>query len=72
MGAGVELQIGQVLPVPLFAVGLAHVECRTSQIFFSGDLAIVVGLVVEARARVGDPLLFSARRYGTFVPLPEA
>jgi flavin reductase (DIM6/NTAB) family NADH-FMN oxidoreductase RutF len=69
-GAGVELQTGLVLAVPLIAHALAHVECRTSQIFISGDHAIVVGLVEDARAREGDPLLYYARRYGTFVPLP--
>jgi flavin reductase (DIM6/NTAB) family NADH-FMN oxidoreductase RutF len=70
-GAGVELLAGEVLAVPLIANALAHVECRTSQIFISGDHAIVVGLVEAARACEGDPLLYYARRYGTFVSLPE-
>lgn len=71
-GLGVETITGEVLSVPLIAGALAHVECRTSQIFISGDHAIVVGLVEAARARDGDPLLYYARRYGTFVPLPES
>ncbi|MDQ2642137.1 MAG: flavin reductase family protein, partial [Pseudomonadota bacterium] len=70
--AGVEMLDGELLPVPLIAGALAHVECRTSQIFISGDHAIVVGLVEAARARDGDPLLYYARRYGTFTALPES
>jgi 4-nitrophenol 2-monooxygenase / 4-nitrocatechol 4-monooxygenase, reductase component len=68
-GAGTDMEIGLVLPVPLIAWALAHVECRTSQIVVSGDHAIVVGLVEAARARDGDPLLYFARNYGTFTPL---
>ena len=68
---GVQEDIGQVLPVPLIADALAHVECRTSQIHVSGDHAIVVGMVEAARARDGDPLLYFGRQYGTFVPLPR-
>ena len=71
-GAGVETEMGQVLPVPLIAHALAHVECRTSQIHISGDHAIVVGLVEAARARDGDPLLYFARQYGTFAPLARS
>jgi flavin reductase (DIM6/NTAB) family NADH-FMN oxidoreductase RutF len=68
-GAGMAMDAGLVLPVPLIAQALAHVECRTSQIIVSGDHAIVVGLVEAARARDGDPLLYFARNYGTFTPL---
>jgi flavin reductase (DIM6/NTAB) family NADH-FMN oxidoreductase RutF len=68
-GAGMQMETGSVLPVPLIARALAHVECRTSQIVVSGDHAIVVGLVEAARARDGDPLLYFARHYGTFTPL---
>ena len=68
-GAGVERELGRVLPVPLIAHALAHVECRTTQIHISGDHAIVVGLVEAARAREGDPLLYFGRQYGTFAPL---
>jgi flavin reductase (DIM6/NTAB) family NADH-FMN oxidoreductase RutF len=67
--SGTQAEVGQVLPVPLIAHALAHVECRTSQIHVSGDHAIVVGLVEAARAREGDPLLYFGRRYGTFTPL---
>jgi len=58
--------------VSLIAGSLAQIECSTSQIFMSGDHAIVVGLVEAARTREGGPLLYFARRYGTFIELPGA
>ena len=67
--AGTHLETGRVLPVPLIAESLAQVECRTHQIFVSGDHAIVVGLVEAARTRAGDPLLYYSRRFGSFQPL---
>ena len=60
---------GKALHVPLIPGALAHVECLTNQIFISGDHAIVVGLVEEARTCEGQPLLYFAQRYGTFHPL---
>jgi flavin reductase ActVB len=60
---------GKTLHVPLIPDALAHVECLTNQIFISGDHAIVVGLVEEARTFAGQPLLYFGQRYGTFVPL---
>lgn len=60
---------GKALHVPLIPGALAHVECLTNQIFISGDHAIVVGLVEEARTFDGQPLLYFAQRYGTFHPL---
>jgi flavin reductase (DIM6/NTAB) family NADH-FMN oxidoreductase RutF len=60
---------GKALHVPLIPGALAHVECLTNQIFISGDHAIVVGLVEEARTFDGEPLLYFAQRYGTFLPL---
>jgi flavin reductase (DIM6/NTAB) family NADH-FMN oxidoreductase RutF len=62
-------QEGATLHVPLIPDALAHVECLTNQIFISGDHAIVVGLVEEARTFDGQPLLYFARQYGTFSPL---
>jgi flavin reductase ActVB len=41
----------------------------TNQIFISGDHAIVVGLVEDARTFEGQPLLYFAQQYGTFRPL---
>jgi flavin reductase (DIM6/NTAB) family NADH-FMN oxidoreductase RutF len=70
--SGIRMDIGQVLAVPLVADSLAQIECSTSQIFISGDHAIVVGLVEAARTRAGEPLLYFARRFGTFSPLPGA
>lgn len=67
---GTRLETGQVLPVPLLADSLAQIECSTSQIFISGDHAIVVGLVEAARTRDADPLLYFGRRYGTFTSPP--
>lgn len=67
---GIKMESGQELPVPLIAGALAHIECSTSQIFMSGDHAIVVGLVHAARTRSGGPLLYFARSYGTFIELP--
>jgi flavin reductase ActVB len=68
--AGIRLETGQKLPVPLIAGSLAQIECSTSQIFVSGDHAIVVGLVEAARTSEGGPLLYFARRFGTFIQLP--
>jgi flavin reductase (DIM6/NTAB) family NADH-FMN oxidoreductase RutF len=69
--AGTSFETGSSLPVPLIADALAQIECRTSQIFISGDHAIVVGLVEAARTREGDPLLYFSRRFGTFATLPK-
>jgi flavin reductase ActVB len=60
---------GKTLHVPLIPDSLAHVECLTNQIFISGDHAIVVGLVEEARTFDGRPLLYFGQRYGTFDPI---
>jgi flavin reductase (DIM6/NTAB) family NADH-FMN oxidoreductase RutF len=64
--AGTHVERGHVLAVPLIADSLAHIECSTSQIFISGDHAIVVGLVEAARTREGEPLLYFDRCFGTF------
>ena len=69
---GTPLETGQVLAVPLIEGALAQIECSTSQIFISGDHAIVVGQVESARTREGEPLLYFGRRFGTFGPLPGA
>jgi flavin reductase ActVB len=69
---GVPLETGRSLAVPLIADALAQIECLTSQIFISGDHAIVVGLVEAARTRPGEPLLYYGRSFGTFAALPGA
>ena len=67
--SGTRLETGVTLPVPLVADSLAQIECSTSQIFISGDHAIVVGLVEAARTRAEEPLLYFGRRFGSFAPL---
>lgn len=62
---------GRTMRVPLIEGAIGHIECLTSQIFISGDHAIVVGLVEDARTYTGQPLLYFARQYGTFTPLPD-
>jgi flavin reductase (DIM6/NTAB) family NADH-FMN oxidoreductase RutF len=69
--AGISMDAGQVLAVPLVRDSLAQIECSTSQIFISGDHAIVVGLVQAARTREGEPLLYFERSFGTFAALPR-
>jgi flavin reductase (DIM6/NTAB) family NADH-FMN oxidoreductase RutF len=59
---------GSVIGVPLIPGALAHIECRTSQVVTSGDHAIIVGLIEAARDREGQPLIYFARRYGSFLP----
>ena len=67
-----SFDIGSKLQVPLVPGSLAQVECRTNEIFMSGDHAIVVGLVEGAHTRAGQPLLYFARQYGAFTPLAGA
>jgi flavin reductase ActVB len=55
--------------IPLVPNAIAQIECRTDQVFLSGDHAIIVGLIEDARLRDGRPLLYYARQYGSFVPL---
>jgi flavin reductase (DIM6/NTAB) family NADH-FMN oxidoreductase RutF len=69
--ADTRFDVGHVLGVPLIAESLAQVECLTNQIFMSGDHAIVVGLVEAARTRAGEPLLYFARRFGSFTPFAD-
>lgn len=69
--AKTDFEQGVTLRVPLIRNAIVHIECLTSQIFISGDHAIVVGLVEEARTYPGQPLLYYSRQYGTFAPLTE-
>jgi len=69
--SGTRFDSGEKLGVPLIAGSLAQIECTTSQIFISGDHAIVVGLVESAHTREGEPLLYFGRRYGTFTPAAQ-
>ena len=67
-----SFDLGKVLQVPLIQGALAQIECLTSEIFMSGDHAIVVGQVEGASTRAGQPLLYFARQYGSFEPLEGA
>jgi flavin reductase ActVB len=67
--ANMTFEVGTSLPVPLISGSLAQIECLTNQIFISGDHAIVVGLVEAARTQQGEPLLYFARKFGSFTPL---
>ena len=69
--AGTRFETGHVLDVPLIAESLVQVECVRNDAFISGDHAIVVGLVEAARARQGQPLLYFARQFGSFIPSGE-
>jgi flavin reductase (DIM6/NTAB) family NADH-FMN oxidoreductase RutF len=62
---------GMSLQVPLIPDSLAQIECLTQQIVLSGDHAIIVGLVEDARTFTGEPLLYFARQYGKFAPLAQ-
>jgi flavin reductase (DIM6/NTAB) family NADH-FMN oxidoreductase RutF len=62
---------GATLRVPLIPGALAQVECLTQQIVLSGDHAIIVGLVEDARTYAGEPLLHFSRRYGRFATLQD-
>jgi flavin reductase ActVB len=64
---------GATLHVPLIPGALAQIECLTNQIVLSGDHAIVVGLVEDARTQQDrQPLLYFARQFGSFTPLGGA
>lgn len=62
---------GATLHVPLIPGSLGHIECQTSQIFLSGDHAIIIGQVEDARIHEGEPLLYYNRQFGTFSPLEQ-
>jgi flavin reductase (DIM6/NTAB) family NADH-FMN oxidoreductase RutF len=66
-----KFELGHVVPVPLIPNALAHIECTTSQVIVSGDHAIIVGLVEAARTSERRPLLYFARRYGSFNPVED-
>jgi flavin reductase ActVB len=70
--ASTQFDHGVTLKVPLIPDSLAQIECLTNQIILSGDHAIIVGIVEASRAHEGKPLLYFARRFGEFSPLPES
>jgi len=54
--------------VPLLPGCLARFDCLREAVHEGGDHVIVVGRVLRATMRDGQPMVFSAGRYGTFVP----
>ena len=52
--------------VPLLPQPLARFDCRRAAIHDGGDHVIVVGRVLRAAMRPGEPLLFSQGRFGRF------
>ena len=71
---GVQLVEGQTTS-PLLLDSLAHLECSIQAIHPGGDHVIIVGLVESGncnpQAQCGDPLLYYARKYGTFTDSSE-
>ena len=49
--------------VPLVDHALAEIECRVHHRFTAGDHDILVGEMVAARVREGEPLIYFASRY---------
>jgi flavin reductase (DIM6/NTAB) family NADH-FMN oxidoreductase RutF len=47
-----------VTGAPVLADGLAHLECRTTDICEGGDHTIFIGQVEAAAAREGEPLVY--------------
>ncbi|MBC7137729.1 MAG: flavin reductase family protein [Defluviimonas sp.] len=52
---------------PLLPGCLARFDCRAHALHEGGDHAILVGEVLRAETRAGDPLLFWGGRYGDFL-----
>lgn len=52
--------------VPLIEGCLARFECKRTACHDAGDHVIVVGEVLQAEMRQGEPLAFYAGEYGTF------
>ncbi|WP_375261520.1 flavin reductase family protein [Palleronia sp.] len=51
---------------PLLDDCLARFHCATYAVHDAGDHAIVVGRVLDAQHREGEPLVFAGGRYGVF------
>ena len=66
--SGTVTKLGRVLPIPLVAEALVHLECKTENVISAGDHSIIIGRVESAVVNEGQPLMYCARRYGTFAP----
>jgi 3-hydroxy-9,10-secoandrosta-1,3,5(10)-triene-9,17-dione monooxygenase reductase component len=49
---------------PVLKAGMAHLSCRTHARHLAGDHLIIIGEVVDFRARAGSALAFYRGRYG--------
>lgn len=58
--------------LPVLPGGIGHLVCHVERIDDGGDHLIVLGRVVEAEARSGDPLLFYRGRYGHYTPISRS
>lgn len=52
---------------PVIPGCLAHFECETAALHDAGDHTIIVGHVLRAARRHGEPLLFALGEYGRFM-----
>jgi flavin reductase (DIM6/NTAB) family NADH-FMN oxidoreductase RutF len=54
--------------VPVLDDALARFDCAHDRSHDAGDHVIIVGRILRARLRDGEPLVFSQGHYGGFVP----
>jgi flavin reductase (DIM6/NTAB) family NADH-FMN oxidoreductase RutF len=68
-GAGFDGLVHEVTAegVPVIPGALARFDCEQHSSHDGGDHLIVVGRVIRAHLGTGEPLVFSAGRYGRFV-----
>lgn len=56
--------------VPLLPGCLARFECERAAVHDGGDHVVILGHVLRAAEREGEPLIFASGRYGRFDPAP--
>lgn len=67
--AGAPLEPGPVTGLPLVREAIASVECAIRDRLDGGDHVILVGRVLRASVREGDPLVHYRRSFGRFLPM---
>jgi flavin reductase ActVB len=67
---GLRMCRGHETDLPLVPDAVAHLECATAEVVPAGDHDILIGRVLTARVRDGDPLIIHRRSMGTFTPGP--
>lgn len=65
---GIEWRFGDS-GAPLLGGCLAEFECKMSRVIEAGDHLILLGEVLRAEAREGEPLIYFGSRYRTLSPL---